>query len=198
MNRADIAPVIAENVLVRQAFGAALVSLEGMTQPQFSAQHPNADLARLASDPQFMQRVELFAGMPAVQDYALDAQIRRGLSESVTGLVAKVQSPDTSGAALGAATDALTKISNLIDRREAAKREGGEQGLVRHMSKSWAKVSIRTIEGVTEFKLMEHLTYEQSLAAIRAMRCTNEAEAEQVVSALRSAKPMVVLNLQGF
>jgi hypothetical protein len=198
MSPSDLTSVIAENILVRQAFSAALLSLEGGTQPQFAAQHPNADLAALTSDPDFMRQVELFAGTSAVQDYALDAQLRRGLSESVTGFAARMQAPDISGPALTAATDALTKITNLMERRETAKREGGEQGLIRHMSKSRGTVSIRTIEGVTEFKLMEYLTYEQNLAAIRAMRCTTEAEAEQVISALRSAKPLIVLNLRGF
>jgi hypothetical protein len=198
MNRADMEPVIAYNIRVRQAFGAALLSLEGMTQPQFAAQYPGADLAALTSDQDFMRQVELFASNPAVQDHALDAQLRRGLSESVTGFAAKMQAPDISGPALAAATDALTKITNLMDKREAARREGGEQGLIRQLYKAWGEVSIRTIEGVTDIKLAEYLTYEQNLAAVSAMRCNTGAEAEQVIEALRSAKPVVILNLRGF
>lgn len=198
MNRADLAVVEAENIRVRQAFGLAGVSLDGLTQDQFTAIYPHADIPGLMSDPNITRQVERFAAMATVQDYFLDAQLRRGLSESVTGLVAKIQSPDVSGAALGAATDALTKISNLLDRREAAKREGGEQGLTRQLYRSGSNVSIRTIEGTTEFKLVEHLTYEQNIAAVRAMRCTTEAEAEHVLASMRSTRPMVVLNLRGF
>lgn len=198
MNSADIASVIAENIRVRLAFSAALLSLEGMTQPHFTAKHPDAALAGLTSAPDFMRQVELFASTPAVQDYALDAQLRRGLSESVAGFAAKMQAPDISGPALVAATDALTKITNLMEKREAAKREGGEQGLIRQLYRAWGEVSIRTIEGVTEFKLLEYLTYEQNLAVVSAMRCTTEAEAAQVIAALRSAKPAVLLNLRGF
>ena len=195
---ADFAPVIAENIRVRQAFGVALLSLEGMTLPQFAAKHPDADLAALMQDADFMQQVELFSSKTEVQEYALDAQLRRGLSESVTGLMAKIQAPDASGTALSAATDALTKISSLLDRREAAKRDGGEQGLVRHLVRQWSAVTIRTIEGATEFGLVERLTYGQNLDAVRAMRCTTEAEAHQVLNALRSAKPAVILKLRGF
>lgn len=198
MTSADIAPVIAENIRVRLAFSAALLSLEGLTQAQFTAKHPDADLAALTSDPDFMRQVELFASTPAVQDHALDAQLRRGLSESVAGFAAKMRVPDISGPALAAATDALTKITNLMEKREAAKREGGEQGLIRHMSKLWGTVSIRTIEGVTEFKLVEYLTYEQNQTAVSAMRCITEAEAAQVIAALRLVKPAAILNLRGF
>lgn len=193
-----IGQVIAENIRARQAFSAALVSLEGMTQPQFAAQHPDADIAALTSDPQFMRQVELFASTPAVQDYALDAQLRRGLSESVTGFATKMQAPDISGSALAAATDALTKITNLMEKREAANREGGEQGLIRHLSRFGPSVCIKTIEGVTEFDLIERRTYEQNLSAMSAMRCTTEAEARQVIAVMRSIRPMEILNLRGF
>jgi hypothetical protein len=198
MTPADIAPVIAENVLARQAFGAALLSLDGLTQSQFAAKYSEADVGMLLVDPGFVRQVESFAANPAVQEYALDAQLRRGLSESVTGLVAKIQAPDTNAATLASASDMLTKISSLLDRREAAKRDLGEQGLVRHLSRTHAGVRIKTIEGLTEFKLFDHLAYEQDIGAVRAMRCTTESEAGQVIAALRSAKPMAILNLSGF
>jgi hypothetical protein len=198
MTPADIAPILAENGLVRQAFGAALLSLEGMTRAQFEAQYPDVDIAALTADPDFMRWMETFAGMPTVQDRALDAQLRRGLAESVTGLVNRIQAPDISGAALGAASDALTKITNLWDRRDATKRDGGEQGLIRHLSRFGPSVSIKTVEGVTEFDLIEYRTFEQNLEAVRAMRCTTEAEARVVLTALRSNRPAEVLNLRGF
>ena len=136
MTYADIDPVIAENIRARQACGAARFSLDGLTQAQFAAEYPGADVATLTNDQEFMRQVERYAAIPAVQEYALEAQLRRGLSESVTGLVNKIKAPDASGTALCAASDALTKISNLLDRRETVKREGGEQGLIRWMLKS--------------------------------------------------------------
>lgn len=196
---ADMTPLIEENIRARQAFCAALLSLDGTTPAQLTAQYPNADMATLTSDPDFMHQVERFAGMPAVQEYALDAQLRRGLAESVTGLVAKIQAPDASGAALGAASDALTKISNLMDRRAAAKQDGGTQGLCRHLHRTFGgKVTITTIEGVTEFTLIARLAYEQNLAAVRAMRCTGLTEVAQVLKALHSGEPVAVLTLHGF
>jgi hypothetical protein len=170
-----------------------------MTQAQFAARYPDADMATLTSDAEFLQQMECFAGIPAVQEYALDAQLRRGLAESVTGLVAKIQAPDASGAALGAASDALTKISNLLDRRAAAKQDGGTQGLCRHLRRTFGgKVTITTPEGGTEFTLVARLAYEQNIAAVRAMRCTGLAEVAQVLNALHSSQPVAVLTLQGF
>lgn len=198
MTPADIDAAIAENIRVRVAFGAALLSLDGLTQAQFAAQYPKADIAALTSNPEFMRQLELFAAIPAVQEYALDAQLRRGLSESVSGLVSKIQAPDASGAALASASDALTKISNLLDRRDAAKRDGGEQGLVRQLYRSDRSVRIKSVEGVAEFRLADHLTYEQNRDVVRAMRCTTEAEVRQVIAALRSNRSMEILTLRGF
>lgn len=195
---ADIEPVIAENIRARQACGAARLSLDGLTQAQFAAEYPGADMATLTNDQEFMRQVERYAAIPAVQEYALEAQLRRGLSESVTGLVNKIQAPDASGTALCAASDALTKISNLLDRRETVKREGGEQGLIRWMLKSWSTVTIKTIEGITEFECSELNTHEDTVKALQAMRCTTNDEVEQVITAMRSKNPMVVLNLRGF
>ena len=59
-------------------------------------------------------------------------------------------------------------------------------------------ITIKTIEGVTEFELVERYTYENTLDAIRAMRCTTRDEADKVIAALRSKKPMVHLSLRGF
>lgn len=193
-----LADVLAENTHNSQAFGASLVSLEGQTPAQFAAKNPGTDLVSLSRDPEFMRKVELIAAIPAVQEYALDAQLRRGLSESVTGLLAKIQAPDTSGNALCTASDALTKISNLLDRREAAKRDGGEQGLIRHLARFDTKVTIKTIEGITEFDCAGRNDDENLIDAVRAMRCTSEGDVNQVRAALLSRPRVAILNLRGF
>lgn len=198
MNPAAIESILAENVRAQQAFDAALMSLDGMTHAQFSAKHLGVDIAALMSNPEFMQQMELFAANPEVQSIALNAQLRRGMSEAVTGLVAKIQAPDASGTALCAASDALTKISNLIDRQDAAKRDGGEQGIFRSMVKSWGKIKITTIEGETEFGCDGRDDDEILLRAIRAMRCTCLTEVSQVMTAASSKQPMVVLHLRWF
>lgn len=196
MTPAIIDAVISQNLRIGQAVSAALMSLEALTPDQFAAKHPGVDIAVLMGDPEFLRLVELFAANRDVQEFALEAQLNRGLSESVTGLVTKIQDPDASGAALCAASDALTKISNLIDRREAAKSEGGARGLFRSLVMRSEKIEIKTLEGVTRINCTGGVDDEIIIRAVRAMRCFTTDEADQVIVAMRSSRPMIVLHLR--
>ena len=196
MTPADIEARIIENIFIDQTLSAALMSRGGLTPDQFAAKHPGVDIAVLMGEPDFLRLVELFAANRDVQEFAFEAQLSLGLSESVTGLVAKIQDPDTSGAALCAASDALTKISNLIDRRETAKREGGERGLFRSLVKRPEKIEIKTFEGVTRIDCTGGIDDGMILRAVRAMRCFTTDEADQVIAAVRSSRPMVVLHFR--
>ncbi len=191
-----IEAAISENLRIVQALSAALMSLDGLTPEQYAALHPGVDLVSLMGDPEFQRLVEKFSAHRDVQEIALEAQLSRGLSESVAGLIKKIQDPDASGAALCAASDALTKVSNLIDRREAAKSEGGTRGLFRSLVKRSENVEIKTLEGVTRIDCTGGVDDEMVLRAARAMRCFTTDEANQVTAAMRSPRPWVVLNLR--
>lgn len=187
--------IVAENKSIRLAYSAALVSLGGSTPEQFSANWPGADLEVLSADPTFMRSVEVFAGMPSVQESALDAQLRRGLATSIEGLVAKIQSPDTTGAALREAGELFTKISALIDKRVEAARDGGERSLVRRVFITGDTVTIWSPEGGREL-LVRGDGAALRLEMLRAMRCVTPDEVAAVLAVpLRYGAR---LTLQGF
>ncbi len=194
-----LAGVIVENIKVRQAFGLARLSHDGLTPEQFSATWPEADPSELLNDPEIARRVEIFAARADVQEAALNAQLRRALRGSVTTLSAKLESDDCTPGMAREIGDAMTKIGNLLDRRMEAKRDGGgEPEPVRSLRRLFGHFSVNTPEGGTTIQIGSRSLDDITIDVVRAMRCVTEDEVQAVLYEMTAKGWLCSLKLRGF
>ena len=170
--------VITENKKVRLAWHLAELSLDGITGDQFAVRWPGVNPADALADAEMCALVEQFAGRPALQDAALNARLRRGLGHTLTTLTAKLEDDDCTPSMAREIGDTMTKIANLIDRRNGNKYQEPERRLI----VADGTVTVTTPEGRRELRVRR--PQERASEVMRAMRCTTEAECEVVSRAL--------------
>lgn len=176
--RTALDTVLAENRRIRNAYALAELALEGITPEQFTERTGGADPSRLLADPKVAALVELLVGRADIQDAAMDAQLRRALRATVNVLAAQVESPDCSVNAAQGVGDTLMKVANLLDRR----RETQQRQPERRMFLFNGEASVTTPEGEVSIRVDSP---KSALEVVRAMRCTTDAEAADVLTVFR-------------
>ena len=189
-----------QSLFARRAYDAAMFSLGGLTREQLAAKHPGFDLAAAMEDAEFVLQVELYAALPKLQEAALEASVRRGLIDASAALNAKLQDPESTAGGARDAGDLMTKLAAMVDRREAARRDGGGiKEVTRQLTIGGmtGRIRVRTPEGATEIDSSDRTSAEAICEVALAMRCTTDEEIDRVIAELHS--PLISgCTLRGF
>jgi hypothetical protein len=180
-----------QSIFSRRAYDAAMFSLGGLTREQFSAKHPGFDLAEATEDAEFVGQVELYAALPQLQEAALEASVRRGLIDASAALNAKLQDPESTAGGARDAGDLMTKLAAMVDRREAARRDGGGiKEVTRQLTigAMTGRIRIRTPDGATEIDSSDRTSAETICEVALALRCTTDEEIDRVIAELHSPR----------